>query len=124
MRAGAAGVEPATSGFRGRRSAAELRPVRIGAFPPFRADQLEKHVGTRLTEHLLVGAAGVEPATCRLRAGCSAQLSYAPKRIYSTAPDLLGLAASEYSRGSFCLSRAAVGFVSRALEDGAQGRSA
>lgn len=27
----------------------------------------------------MVGAAGVEPATCRLRAGCSAQLSYAPK---------------------------------------------
>ena len=26
----------------------------------------------------MVGAAGVEPATCRLRAGCSAQLSYAP----------------------------------------------
>jgi hypothetical protein len=27
---------------------------------------------------MLVGAAGVEPATCRVRAGCSAQLSYAP----------------------------------------------
>jgi hypothetical protein len=58
-----------------------VRQAHAGASPPIRTE-LSGFSGRRCHQvswrSEVVGAAGVEPATCRLRAGCSAQLSYAP----------------------------------------------